>query len=147
MRKKAFTLIELIVVLSIMTILIGISFPSVKAYTKFKEKKQLDHYAQLTLDFINNSKSICKIEDKSGIIKKFPSENALCLYFNDKSYRKINYPKEITLKDKYYEEHLEIRIKNSGSINQGFTVRVMNKKGECREITFNVYTDYGKVKE
>lgn len=147
MKKKGFTLIELIVVLSIMSILFSISFPCIESYRTFKRKKQLEHYTQLTIDFINNCKGICRAEKKSGIIVKFFSDNELCLYLNDKLYRKITYPKEITLKDKGYEEKINIYVKNSGVINNGFTIRVVNKKGECKNITFNVYTNYGKVKK
>lgn len=141
MRKKGFTLIELITVLCIMGIIICISFPSIKYYLSLKEKKELDYYAEITLDFVNNSKMICKSQDKSGVVNYIRNDNSLNLYLNGDLYKKVKYPKNIYINTK------RIIVKSSGALDNGLTLVLKNNKGEFKKITYNVYTDYGKIKE
>ena len=81
-KKSGFTLIEMIIVISIMSIIGGCSVISVRYYKTIKNKIDADYYCNAVVSFINNSKMYCKENSCSATITFDIAKNEMKLHTN-----------------------------------------------------------------
>ncbi|WP_406542253.1 type II secretion system protein [Clostridium ljungdahlii] len=65
-KKKGFTVIELLLVLSIFSILLSFSLVNLGTFGNLKNKIDVDLTNNNILDFINKSKTYCRDKEEEG---------------------------------------------------------------------------------
>ena len=144
--NRAFTLIELILVLFIISIITGCSFLSVNYYKTIKNKADADYYCNAVVYFINNSKMYCRENSCSATVTFDIGRNEMRLT------KGINTMGELLFKDKITLIEVngrrinnDIVIDKRGYSNDGFTVVLRDNNLIRHEISMRVGTGYVKV--
>ncbi|AWZ48251.1 hypothetical protein C3495_05205 [Clostridiaceae bacterium 14S0207] len=146
-KQKGFTLIELLVVISIISVFGSIFFMAYKRVEYNKTQKELNFYANCSLDFINNAIEICRSQNKKGRIIYNFNKNVLELYMNEGKYKdSLRFPKNIKLICGFPTRE-RININNLGLITEGGTITFKNHNGEKGEVVISVYTNKRKIKK
>jgi prepilin-type N-terminal cleavage/methylation domain-containing protein len=139
--KKGFTLIELLVTIGVISILLGITFPSVNGFNKLKAKIEMDYAVNSVVDFINGCKGYSRNNNESIIIRKNTDGTELGLYLNRKRIRVVILPQGITV-DSINSSDGSIDINNLGVIQDVCTIKLKNKMNVERNITIKLGTKY-----
>lgn len=135
LKNKGFTLLELIVYISLLSIIMTISIISVKEMTKFKKDAEVNFICKSTYSFLVSSCSECKIENQPGYI-----------YIDkDKMYFKINEicKKSIRLGEEYsliYNGNVynnKIVLESDGKIKSNGTLVIKYKNEIIKTIAMN----------
>lgn len=141
MRKKAFTLMELLVVMSIITIFSTITFTSYKYISKFKDNEELEYSTNICIDFILKGKNYCKNNNKSGCILYVRNKNSL--YFssdiNDGEYMSL--PENVTIEETPFISK-GVKINEDGVIGSAGSINLKNKSNKRKKVIISVYTNY-----
>ncbi len=66
-HKKGFTLIEIMFFMSLCIIVFTVSFTKISGYNKIKNNIAVDETGVSLVNFINNSREICREEKKAGL--------------------------------------------------------------------------------
>ena len=152
------SLIEMILVLSIMGIIGGVSVVSVKYYNTIKNKVDADYSCNSIVSFINNSKMYCRENDCSGIITFDVPRNEIKLVVEASMVSKQLLSNKITMKqviwndekrgfsiekDGYSDTSGSIYLKDNNLDEYKITIRVASKFIEIKK---KVGSDYVSVK-
>jgi len=144
--RRGFTLIEMILVLSIMGIIGGSSVVSVRYYNTIKNKVDADYSSNAIVSFINNSKMYCREHSCIGIITFDVPRNEIKLHDGTQEINKLLLSNKITL----YEvigrrSDNDIVSDDKGYSNDSCTIILKDKNLIEHRITMRVGTAYVKI--
>ncbi|APC41030.1 type II secretion system protein [Clostridium estertheticum] len=144
--RRGFTLIEMILVLSIMGIIGGTSVVSVRYYNTIKNKVDADYSCNAIVSFINNSKMYCRENSCSGIITFDVLRNEIKLHDGTTEINKLSLSNKIKL----YEvigrrSDNDIVSDDKGYSNDSCTIILKDNNLIEHRITMRVGTAYVKI--
>jgi prepilin-type N-terminal cleavage/methylation domain-containing protein len=144
--RRGFTLIEVVLVITIMSIIAGCSFMSLRYYKTMKNKVDADYYCDAVVCFINNSKMYCRENYCSGIVIFDIERNEMKLDKGIYTIKELIFSNKITL----YEVNgrrinKNVVIDKEGYSNDAFTIVLMDNNLRRHEISMRVGTGYVKV--
>ena len=144
--RRGFTLIEIVLVLSIMSLIGGCSFVSIKYYKTLKNKVDSDYACNAVVSFINNSKMYCRENSCTAFISFDMTKKVMKLAYN------MNVVKKLILSDKIISlevirrrENGDIVIDNYGFSNDAFTITIKDNNVKTHHITMKVDTGYVSI--
>jgi len=144
--RKGFTLIEIILVLSIISIIGGCSVISLKYYKTVKNKLDADYYCNATVSFINNSKMYCREKACSAIVTFDIPRNEMKLENGIEIVNKLEFSNKITLYQVTgRQSNGDIVIDNKGYSNDACTIILKDNNSVDHDITMRVGTAYVKI--
>jgi prepilin-type N-terminal cleavage/methylation domain-containing protein len=169
-RDKGVTLIELIITLSLLSILLSFSLLSINSLKNYENNIDIDYCNNSILGLIDNSKLYCKKENSSGYIQFDLVSNEITFYCYSKQGQKAQQAQKI---EKYIlprkftiyninSEYNRIRISINGMIIDGTgidgmttnsvttdscTITFKDSRNSLHKITIRVGTNYVEVKE
>ena len=143
-KKSGFTLIEMIIVISIMSIIGGCSAISVRYYKTIENKIEADYYCNAVVSFINNSKMYCRENSCSAAIILDIEKNEMKLNKGTDMIRKLTFSNKIRLDT---ATRKKIVIKNKGYSDDACTITLMDNKSKPYTITMRVGSEYVKITE
>jgi len=138
--KKGFTLIEIIVVLSIISIILLISFPTVTMFNSLKTKIKMEHAVSSTVEFINGCKSFSRNKGASTTLYRYEN-NKLSLYLGGKLIKTIELPDEVIYSG-FNPTRGYVEFDKFGYTSDSCTISIQNEYKEVRSITIKVGTAY-----
>jgi len=139
--KKGFTLIEILVVISIISIVLLISFPTVKVFESIKTKATMDYAVSSTVEFLNGCKSFSRNREASTTLLRNEENNKLCLYLNGRFIKAIELPDGVFYSG-FNPSRGYIEFDKFGYTSDACTISIMNEEKEVRAITIKVGTAY-----
>ncbi|AZV56095.1 type II secretion system protein [Clostridium sp. AWRP] len=144
-KKRGFTVIELLLVLSIFSILLSFSLVNLGTFSNLKNKIDVDLTNNNILDFINKSKTYCRDEKEEGGYIYFDTKNNE-ITFNVElgEIFKLKLPEGFVLNR--VREDNRIKIDNMGITEDACSIKFKDRKGEMHCITMCVGTAYVDIK-
>lgn len=142
MRKRGFTLIELIITLSILALVSTITATSLKAYNNRRVNNNIIRYAYEVKSLLSYSKSYCRkynvngnlfIVLKENVFKFSVSEN------NNSIDKNIYFKKDFSLQSNH--KGSSISVSKEGYIKDACTISLIYKGKAVREIKIGVGND------
>lgn len=136
--KKGFTLLELIIVLSIMSIGTLMVGPNLKVFSDKKARIEMDYAVDGIIEFIDSGKAYGRLNEKTAIIK-FRDKDVVLMDERSKVIDKFSFPSSI-----YVISAGSINITGLGKIKQAQSINVYSRSGtvEREIITIKVGTSY-----
>ncbi|MBW6410928.1 prepilin-type N-terminal cleavage/methylation domain-containing protein [Clostridium weizhouense] len=144
MRKKGFTLIELVISIAIITIIFAVSISLSKMNSRIYNDIRYESLLYEIEDIISYSKAYCKNNNTSGEIQIDNKLNEISFSQNDdKKIKKVTLPKDINL----IVKNEILNIGSNGHIKNGLCISVEDKYHECYDITIRVGVDLVTIKK
>lgn len=136
-NKKGYTLIELIIVLSILSIGTFIVWPNLKVFSDKKARIEMDYAVDGIIELINTGKAYGRLKEKNVIVK-FRSDDVV-LMENLTVIEKFKFPTAI-----YAYANDSIDINGLGKIGKAQSINIYSKDKsvEPETITVKVGTSY-----
>ena len=145
--RRGFTLIEMILVLSIMSIIGGCSVVSLRYYKTVKNKVDADYVCNAVVSFINNSKMYCRENSCSAIITFDMPRNEMKLDNGIKTVSKLTFLNKISsYQITGRRKGGDIVIDNKGYSNDSCTITLNDNNLIEHIITMRVGSEYVKIK-
>jgi prepilin-type N-terminal cleavage/methylation domain-containing protein len=143
--RRGFTLIEVVLVMTIMSIIAGCSFMSLRYYKTIKNKVDADYYCDAVVSFINNSKMYSR-ENYCSVTVIFDIErNKMKLNNGTYTIKELIFSNKITLYEVSGRRiNKEVVIDKEGYSNDAFKIVLMDNNLRRHEITMRVGTGYVK---
>lgn len=143
---RGYTLIEMIIVISIMSIIGGCSVISVRYYKTIKNKIDADYCCNAVVSFINNSKMYCRGNSCSATITFDIPRNEMRLHANMKLINNLKLSNKITLDQVIgRQSNGDIVNDSNGYSNDACTIILKDNNFKERIITMRVGTAYVKI--
>lgn len=142
--KKGIILTEMVVVITIITIILSVSLLGFRCIKKYEENIALDYISNAIVEFINYGKSYSRLNKKASRIIYFENENKFKLSNGIKTIKYLTIPtniKVISMNQK------SINIDFNGFSSSAFTLTLRNNSGKEKDITMVVGTNYVSIKE
>lgn len=143
--KKGFTLIELLAVMSIISIIYGISYINLSSYKKIENKIDYENTNNLILSFMNNSKLKCKSMKRLGYITFDLNKNKLYFQTSDKISDVFSFPSGFKITSINLENN-KFHINSLGYSYDAGTLEYKDREGITHIITMTVGQDYAEIK-
>jgi len=139
MKKAGFTLIEVLIALSIITALFGCSLINVKNYAAIGNKMDVEIFGNSLVNFIVTSKKYCRDKNTGGYLYFLTSKNTIQLSCNSDIIKKVKMPEGFS--DLYINRAgSKISIDNKGFTSDACTIRFKDRCGGAHYITISVGT-------
>lgn len=150
-RKKGVTLIDVIIVISIIIIIEGISIPSMYQFYEYQNKMDVDLCNNSITALIINGKRYCRDNQISAYVRFNIVGNCVELYSKDKCLNTIKIEKFV-LPNKFFINYTNfsqntIEISKRGILSDAGTLEFIDRKGKQHEITIYVGSSYVEIKE
>ncbi len=147
MKKRGFTLIELIVVLGVMTVCTAVVYPYMNHHENKILKIEMESGVNGVIEFINGCKSYARNNDDFEKHSKIVlEEKSITLYQDTRTIRQYSLPDSVKI-TRPYGNNIVIYIDATGQINPGSTIELYNSSGGLKEITIKVGTGYVSKKK
>ena len=144
--RRGFTLIEIIIVLSIMSLIGGCSVVSIRYYKTLKNKVDSDYACSSVVSFINNSKIYCRENYCTANIYFDMTKKEMKLAYEMKVVNKLILSNKITsFEITGRRKGGEIQIDNYGFSNDAFTITIKDNNEKTHHITMKVDTGYVSI--
>lgn len=143
-KNKGFTLLELILVLSIISIFFSISLINIRGYRKLNNKIDVELFSNTLLNYINNSKEYCRDNGVGGYIYFDIERNMITLNCGIRQINNLSLPDDFSLKQVGLDN--KIKITNIGTTGSSCTIQFIDREGETHDITMCVGTEYVQIK-
>jgi prepilin-type N-terminal cleavage/methylation domain-containing protein len=143
--KKGFSLIEIVVVASIISILSLASFFSLTNYNRLSSEMDMLMSENMVIALINDGKQYCRENEKSGYVLFDVTRSDINFYSSNKKIDGFRLPKGISINSINTNES-RIDIDKYGVTNDAGTIMLKDKSGELHSITISVGTGYAEVK-
>ncbi len=145
--KKAYTLIELMITISILAILSMLFIKYFTTYEKYRNKILVDQCNNSIMSFINSCKQYCYYRDTSGCIKFDVEGNRLIFYVGTDVKRILNAPKGLKLYSiNVSNGDAKLNFNNKGFTPDACTMSFVDLENKIHEITISVGTSYVEIK-
>lgn len=139
MIKKGFTLIEVIVVISIMTILFGYSLLNLRSLDRIENNVDVQLFGNTLVDFIINSKKYCRDNNLNGYIYFVTSKGTAQLCCGTNVISSVKLPENFT-ELSVNRTGGKITIDNKGFSKDACTIKFKDRKGGIHYLTMCVGT-------
>ncbi len=136
-HKKGFTLIEIMILISLCMIVFTISFTKLSGYNKIRNNIAIDETGISIVNFINNCRDICRKEKKQGYIIYNTKKNNMSFSIDRKCVKDLNFPDEVSI-DFINSKGGKIVIDNRGFTSNACTLRFKDNKGKIHKVTICV---------
>ncbi|MGH4125682.1 MAG: PulJ/GspJ family protein [Clostridium sp.] len=144
--RRGFTLVEMILAISIMSIMVCCSVISVRFYKSVKNKIDAEYYCNATVGFINNSKMYCRKNSCSATMFFDLERNEINLENAISTVNTLAFSNKITLyKVQGRRTNGDIEIDKNGFTNDACTIILRDNNLIEHEITMRVGTSYVKI--
>ncbi|SKA76879.1 prepilin-type N-terminal cleavage/methylation domain-containing protein [Clostridium sp. USBA 49] len=143
--KKGFTLIEVLVTMSIITLLIPLTNFFISNYKKLQNDNDIKMCQIMIVSIINNSKQYCREKNKSGYILFDIAKDEIIFYCDGNKKDNFLLPKGIDLKS-INTNYYKIDINNFGITNDAGTISIKDRYNKIYEITINVGVGHVEIK-
>lgn len=145
LSKKGFTLIELIVAISMVTILFGYSFMSLKSYSKNTNDMDVNIFANTLMNFIVYSKEYCRDNNESGYLYFLSDKNKIIFCSSTSTLNNLYLPKGFgDLKLNLTQN--KVSIDNKGFTKDACTINFKDREGGNHCVTICVGSSYVDIK-
>jgi len=144
--KKGFTLIELMITMSLISIITAASLICLKGFKELREKIEMDYAVNSIVEFINSAKCFSRNNNCSTIINVSRNKDSLELYSNTEKIKFYKLPKKIKI-TRVTSDGDDIKINNLGKAINACTLTLNNDGSLTREITVKVGTGYVSEKK
>ncbi len=145
LKSKGFTLIELMLVFTIISILLSYSFVNLGGLNKLQDNIEAETFGNVMVNFINNSREYCRDEKIGGYIYLDKDREALTLNCGLDEIRKLSLPSKFTLN--IGRSGKKIKIDNKGMTEDACSIIFKDRKGKIHYVTICVGTAYVDFKE
>lgn len=144
LKSKGFTLIELMLVFTIISILLSYSFINLTGVNTLQNDIEAETFGNVMVNFINNSRQYCRDKNVDGCIYFDEDRKDLTLNCGLEEIRKLRLPDKFSLV--IGKQVKKIGINNKGAI-EGATIIFVDKRGAKHRVTVGVASDYVDFKE
>lgn len=145
--KKGFTLIEIVIVITVIGILNMCFFSYLNTYKVYKGKILVDRYNNSIMTFINSCKQYCYYNNIPGFIKFDIIGNRLIFTVDTVIKRILNTPNEFKLYSiNVSNGRSEVWFDNKGFTSDACTISYMDSINKVHAITISVGTSYVEIK-
>lgn len=145
-RKRGFTLIELIVVLGIMSVCLTVVYPYINNYEQRILGIEMESGINGVIEFINGCKSYARNNDNFEKHSRINiEERKLILYQGTRSIRQYTLPDSVKVRLPYGS--IRINLDLTGQINDASTINLYNTSSRTEAITIKVGTGYVSKKK
>lgn len=139
MKKAGFTLIEVLIAMSIMTVIFGCSLISVKNCASVGNRMEVEVFGTSLVNFIVASKKYCRDNGTGGYMYFLASRNTIQLSINSSVVKKLKMPEGFS--DLYINRTgSKIYIDNKGFTSDACTIRFKDREGVAHYVTVTVGT-------
>lgn len=148
MKKKGFTLIELIITLNILVLLTTVTFTSIKAYNNRKINSKVNRYSYEIKSLLSYGKSYCRKYKSNGNFFIDTKDNVFVLQVveKEKALKRVVYLEE-DFSLLYNYKGNSIGINKDGYIKDACTISLTYKDKVVKEIKIGVGNDIIGVTE
>ena len=143
--RKGFTIIELMVTLSIVCIFLSYTLMNMKGYTQISNDIDVNYSENKIVNFINMSRQYCKINDTRGHIYFVPSLDEVWFLSNTQHSDRFYLPEGFTLNPINLSTGY-ITIDQRGFTANACTIKFSDRKDKIHSITICVGTAYVEIK-
>lgn len=144
--RRGFTLIEVVLVISIMSIIAGCSFISLRYYKTIRNKVDAEYYCDAVVSFINNSKMYSRENYCSVTIIFDIEKNKIMAKIGKDKIKELLFSNRITLYEVSGRRvNKAVVIDKEGYSNDAFTVVLVDNNLIRHEISMRVGTGYVKA--
>jgi prepilin-type N-terminal cleavage/methylation domain-containing protein len=140
--KKGVTLIELIVVLSIMSIMLMVSSQNFIESKCFGNKIKVQYTGNSIMMFINEAKQYCRANKCSGYIQGDIAGNMLEFYTSSDNRISVYIPVEGTILYEFTMSTNRIKIDKNGTTSDAGTIKYKDRFGNIEKVTIRVGSEY-----
>lgn len=145
-RNKGFTLIELIIVISITASVFLVSINMLDSYRRIKNNIECKACSNSILNFIQSAKQYCRKNETAGKISVF-EDNTFCFKANNTIIKKLKMPDKFkNLSINVNTEGGRISINEEGLTGSAGSIKYEDRKGTEHVITICVGTSYADIK-
>lgn len=144
LKSKGFTLIELMLVLTIISILLSYSFINLTGLNTLQNDIEGETFGNVMVNFINNSREYCRDNDIRGYIYLDEDKSELTLNCGLEEIHKMKLPDKFILA--IGKKGRKMEINSAGKITDPCTIRFKDRRNNHR-ITVSVGTTYVDFKE
>ncbi|WP_143314369.1 type II secretion system protein [Clostridium sp. HBUAS56017] len=151
MKKRGFTLIEIIAVIGVLSVIFSIGIASIRQFKTRYKQIEISNFLYETIDMISYGKSYCASNDLSGNVKLINNNDYLQVYLiaDNKVIKNIKIKEVLRIKPFDNEEeirNINLRINEFGYV-EPTTIKFINEKLEEFIITVQVGGNVILVKE
>ena len=143
--KKGFSLIELLIVVSIITMFSLASFLNMSNFNRFSNETDMLFSEDMMLALINDGKQYCREKEKSGYILFDVSRNEINFISSSKKIDGFKLPKAITINSINTNQN-KVDIDKFGVTSDAGTITLKDKAGKLYTLTISVGTGYAEIK-
>jgi prepilin-type N-terminal cleavage/methylation domain-containing protein len=143
--KKGFSLIELLVVMSIIAIVASISLLGISKYKNLKNDVDLNMTETSILGIINYGKQYCREKEKPGFILFDLITNEIGFYSENREIDVFRLPSDIKIEDINTSSN-KLDIDKFGIISDAGTILLRDCNNKLFSLTINVGAGYAEIK-
>lgn len=143
--RRGFTLIEVMVTVSIIMVVASFSMPIITGYKKIKNENDIKVCQMMIMSMINNGKLYCRERNKSGYVLFDIVKDEVTFYCDNKKIDKFIFPKGIDLKS-INTKFSKVDINNLGITSDAGTIVIRDENNTNYEITINVGVGHVEIK-
>lgn len=145
LKSKGFMLIELVLALTIISILLSYSFINLTGMNTLQNDIEAENFGNVMVNFINNSREYCRDKNISGYIYFDNDRKNLTLNCGLEEIAKLHLPDKFTLAIGRSDK--KIQIINDGEIVGATKITFIDRKGKIHHVTVCVGSAYVDFKE
>lgn len=143
--KKGFSLIELLIVMSIITLFSLASFFSMSNYNRFSSETEMLFSEDRMLALINDGKQYCREKERPGYVLFDVTRNEINFFCSSKKIDGFKLPKGVTIHS-INTNQCKVDINKFGVASDAGTIILKDKAGKLHAMTISVGTGYAEIK-
>jgi prepilin-type N-terminal cleavage/methylation domain-containing protein len=143
--KKGFSLIELLIVMSIISLFSLASFFSMSNYNRFSTEIEMLFSEDMMLALINDGKQYCREKEKPGYVLFDVIRNEINFFSSSKKIDGFKLPKGVTIHS-VNTNQCKVDINKFGVASDAGTIILEDKAGKLYTMTISVGTGYAEIK-
>lgn len=145
--KKGFTILEVILYISIYSILLSFIVINMDGNKKITNDIQTKEFSTSILNLINDSRNFCKRNNMGGYINFNIKDRSINFYMTSEKVYGIHAPKGFNIMETNSSKINSIYIDNNGMIADACTIKFKDKMNKIHKITICVGSSYVQIKE
>jgi type II secretory pathway pseudopilin PulG len=143
--KKGYTLMEVLVSISIIIIFFSFSLIGISKYKDLKNDIDIELCKNEIIGIINYGKQYCRENERIGYVLFDSVSNQVKFFCNNKRIDSFKFPKGVTMYS-INTDNATIDIDKTGFTSDAGTIRIRDGKGIIHTITINVGVGYVEIK-